>query len=145
VAQIEEVVAQRPDLGFRLYKTQMGFRLIATDKRHGPASRATIDLMQRLGSDPLYVKLCEKQECFRARISPKPWRIGQGRPPVRYPDEKTQASYDAWCGDYDRRAQEYATCRFVRHLGAPAADAEIDALVRLHDKYCQAASDKELR
>lgn len=31
--------------------------------------------MPRLCSDPLYVTLCEVQECFRARLSPKAWRL----------------------------------------------------------------------
>ena len=50
-----------------------------------------------IGADPIYVQMCLRQHCFRARVSSKPWRIGigqhlrprrlahQSRPPPRAP------------------------------------------------------------
>jgi hypothetical protein len=35
-------------------------------------------LMRFLRADPDYVRLCAVQECYRARLTPKPWRCGDG-------------------------------------------------------------------
>lgn len=41
-----------------------------------PLDAAVSKCFQALGADPTYVRMCRNQRCFRARVSPKPWRIG---------------------------------------------------------------------
>ena len=34
------------------------------------AMREAADILRALNSDPLYIRLCQAQECFRARVTP---------------------------------------------------------------------------
>jgi hypothetical protein len=64
---------------FRLYKTYAGYRVIGIGTGLDvcdPRESRWYDVARFLVTDPLYVKLCFKQECFRARLTPKPWRCG---------------------------------------------------------------------
>ena len=60
---------------WRLYKTHSGYRLIFTSRPigHGEMWYA-LRLLRFLRADPRYIDLCDKQKCFRARLTPKPWR-----------------------------------------------------------------------
>lgn len=64
------------DQSYRLYRTHSGCRVICTSicvpwKDMGWIAQR---FMRFLRSDPDYIKLCEIQECYRARLTPKPWR-----------------------------------------------------------------------
>jgi len=54
--------------------------------------------MQGLKSDPLYIRLTQKQKCFRARLTSKPWRCNASTPPGNHPreDERQQAAFRRW-------------------------------------------------
>ena len=65
-----------PENSFRLYRTAAGLRLLFTDRDYDPVSEEASNLLRELGSDALYMKLTLRQECFRARLTPKPWRCG---------------------------------------------------------------------
>jgi hypothetical protein len=74
------------DWSFRLYRTPAGLRLMATHAPLLPQDPAVAQALQALGSDPIYTAMCLKQQCFRARLTAKPWRIGvhtHMRPPPR--------------------------------------------------------------
>lgn len=58
-----------------VYRTSAGFRLIVQGKGFTPGSPETRKLMRRFGADYLYATLCDAQKCFRARLTPKPYRI----------------------------------------------------------------------
>lgn len=61
---------------WRLYETAGGFRLICTSMPV-PWSDWWWDtrvLMRWLWADPEYIRLCQVQKCYRARLTPKPWR-----------------------------------------------------------------------
>jgi hypothetical protein len=61
---------------FRVYLTAKGLRVVCTsallpwEKHDWLATR----LMKYLGADPDYIRLCGEQKCYRARLTPKPWR-----------------------------------------------------------------------
>jgi len=61
---------------FRVYRTHSGCRVICTSvcvpwhEMNWIAQR----FMMFLRSDPAYIKLCGVQKCYRARLTPKPWR-----------------------------------------------------------------------
>lgn len=70
--------AARPEYAsclIRVYRTSAGFRLIVQGKGFTPGSPETRKLMRRFGADYLYATLCDAQKCFRARLTPKPYRI----------------------------------------------------------------------
>lgn len=134
--RLQEFVAVHPGCGFRVYRTCAGMRAIATHDLFDPASPATLDMLRQLNTDPLYVRLCQAQECFRARLTPKPWRCGCGPNPVSWPrdDAGQQARFEEWEAEYSAAQQSYATCRLLGTLGAEHVLPEVDQVIRLHDQ-----------
>lgn len=132
VARMEAALAlpENADLGFRLYRTAAGFRLIAGGKRLEPDGPRARELMDFFNSDRLYANLCASQKCYRARLTPKPSRIHAGR----YTGEAS------WVVDYDRRRQGHAVCRFVCARGRQLNDPAIS----LHDERTMCESDLPL-
>lgn len=62
---------------FRVYRTHSGCRVICTSlcfPHPGLFGYAAKRFMQFLKSDPQYIALCDDQDCYRARLTPKPWR-----------------------------------------------------------------------
>ena len=57
--------ATHREYGVRLYRTAAGFRLAIVDRPMNAADPAAKAILEELGSDPLYRRLCEAQECFR--------------------------------------------------------------------------------
>src|SRR5262249_53632204 len=98
LAGFDELSRTRPELGFRIYRTYAGFRLLMTSQTYEPASKDALELLTAFGSDPLYIRLCKAQECFRARLSAKHWRCGVERPPSRFPwdDPAEEQEYRVW-------------------------------------------------
>ncbi|MEZ6131197.1 MAG: hypothetical protein R3C59_21190 [Planctomycetaceae bacterium] len=63
------------DASWRLYGTHSGYRLICTSRPIGQEEMwYARKLLRFFRADPRYIDLCEKQKCFRARLTPKPWR-----------------------------------------------------------------------
>ncbi len=136
--RVSQFVAESPGLGLRLYRTAAGYRCLVTSREFDPLSEETQHLLEDLGSDPLYVKLCQVQECFRARLTPKFWRCGLQAPPVRFPwaDASQEQSMRDWEQTYGRGIANYATCELVEVLGATEIQSQIEPLVELHDRLC---------
>jgi hypothetical protein len=122
---------------FRLYRTAAGLRLLFTDMLYEPTSDEVRRLLEELGSDMLYKRLTEKQECFRARLTAKPWRVGCDRPPNRYPwkDEKAEQKYRQWQREYEAKAGRYGVCELVEVFGRGCGDERVSTVVALHDKH----------
>ena len=144
-AALERVTAfseQHPDWGLRLYKTPKGLRIIITHRSMQPGDADVATLFAALQVDPLYARLCQRQQCFRARVSAKPWRIGMNGPGEqvrRWPvSEKYAAERQRWNHDYDEKAMQYSACHFVSQLGVPAMAADVQALVEWHDQASMA-------
>jgi hypothetical protein len=134
-AGIEQFMAANPGWGMRLYRTYAGLRGIMTHDVFDPKSSLALDLLQKMGSDPLYIKLCKAQECFRARLTPKPWRCGHHAATVRFPieDEGAAQRQEKWQAKYDARQQGFATCRFLGELGNGTVHPEVAQVLELHD------------
>ena len=146
VEQVRSWAQCHPARSFRMYQTAAGLRLLFVDRQYDPASQEVADLFRELGSDPLYAKLTLRQQCFRARLTPKPWRCGCKTPPNRYPWEAPDAErvYRAWQEDYERKSQGYGICRLLETLGNCSPDETIDGIVRLHDEYSCGSDHAEL-
>ena len=67
---------------WRVYRTQAGLRLLATDQLFHSEGAICQAVFNATGCVPLYKKLCETQSCFRDRLTPKP---------CRWPFENTSA------------------------------------------------------
>ncbi len=87
LASVRQWQTEHPDTSLRVYRTFAGLRLMIINRAFTGVDDATVEIMQQLGSDALYVQLCRSQNCFRSRLSPKPWRIGMQKIPAKFPFE----------------------------------------------------------
>ena len=148
LARVKGYVDSNSGTGFRIYETTLGLRLIATHQLYDPAADTTMEILKALDCDELYMRLCSVQKCFRARLTPKPWRIGEERPPVHrhltapgVPDP----GYDSWLENYETVSKSYQACRFMEKIGLEAPDPAIKEVIRVHDELCRASGNLQLR
>ncbi|MFN7934315.1 MAG: hypothetical protein U0R19_13375 [Bryobacteraceae bacterium] len=141
-----EAVARRYNLGLRIYRTAAGFRGIITNRRFTPGSKEAQQLLTEFRCDPLYIRLCEAQESFRARLTPKPWRCGLHPLPVKFPIEDRAAEdiLQDWLRRYQANSARNATCRLVHTIGPEATDPELAALIARHDRGTKASTQMPL-
>jgi hypothetical protein len=134
--RIRKAHAVNPSWALRIYRTRAGYRVAAVHARIAPSSTEALALFDALGADPLYRKLCAAQESFRARLTPKPWRIGVRRIPGRFPwrDRGVEQAVDEWVGEYDAAASDYAVCEEIETLGTASSNQVIDRVLRFHDE-----------
>jgi len=118
-------------LGMRVYETHKGIRAIVTGRLFDPRAVSTTKLMRSLNADDLYSVLCRKQGCYRARLTPKPYRMKLRAHRVMYPRDDTQESaFQAWLPGYHTASQSFDSCHLLCTLGVSASSPIID----YHDK-----------
>ncbi len=118
-------------IGYRIYETHSGFRVIISGIKMAPKERAELKLFEAMNSDPLYAMMCRRQDCYRARLTPKPHRIQQKPIRLQVPyDDEMRSTLSTWVQAYDERSRGYAVCRLVDVIGP---DAE-DDVIRYHDQ-----------
>lgn len=137
--------AKNPDWHIRVYQTPAGFRLLAMHDVFDPKDEATTSVLRALDSDERFIRLCALQDCFRARVSPKYWRIGyrpkEGLPKSKWPFPAEHLPIrQRWVNGYDARAAGFASCRFLEKLGSDVVHPEAEAVRALHDQLCQSAT-----
>ena len=133
--KIERWAHSNPAHSFRLYRTLEGMRLLFTGRLYDPSSDETLGILRGLESDPMYIRLTRKQECFRARLTAKPWRCGCPRPPNSYPWESADAErkFRDWERQYAAADAKFRTCEFVKAFGIVADSAAIKSTMAAHD------------
>lgn len=147
--RIAAFLARHPDWRVRIYRTPAGMRLLALHRLFDPREPEVKACFDALGVDPMYARMCFNQNCFRARISPKPWRMGMPRlhPPysaVWRPEHADLPARRQWIESYEREARAYASCRLVETLGSGALDPAAEVVQQLHDTFCSAEQDLKL-
>jgi hypothetical protein len=135
-----------PGWGWRIYRTRAGIRMIAT---HAPVQQGdpvVADAFSAFNADPLYRNLCERQQCFRARLTPKSWRckIPNLRAYWPWESEKAEAKFRAWEQHYLNAAKDFATCRLIGQFGAQEIHPSLAELVAFHDKATRVDTDMPL-
>ncbi|TXH77256.1 MAG: hypothetical protein E6Q88_01975 [Lysobacteraceae bacterium] len=141
--RIRAFLREKPEWRLRIYRTPAGLRLLAVHRRFDPNDPQVDACFGAWGVDALYARMCRHQQCFRARVSPKPWRIGMQRlrPPYSAawrPEHAEMSSRRDWIERYEHQARDYASCRYVETLGEGKTDPQIEILQRWHDELCQA-------
>ena len=134
-----------PEYTIRVYETRAGYRCAIINQAIDPTSPESNRLFASFDADPLYVRLCERQQCYRVRMTPKYWRCNAQRPPDRYPwrNAGIEREYRAWEKQYERDCDEYATCRFVDQFGREPTSPQLESLVKLHDVICRVDVDPQ--
>lgn len=120
--RISTFVASRPNWNVRIYRTPADCRLIATHQPYLATDNEVHAFFAAVRADPVYVQMCIHQQCFRARLTAKPWRIGiadhmRPRPGVWPVRPERLALRNMWVAEYDIRAAEYAVCQYVESIG----------------------------
>ena len=140
-ANLRSVVAQNPQLAFRAYRTRNGWRYLCTSRAFDPAGDETRHLLESLGADPRYIMLCRAQRCFRARLTPKPWRIGERF----YQLHPTQAVTRKRLERYLQKGSSYASASFAADVGSSGiVPPELRLVTDYHDQWCGAQTGKPL-
>ena len=146
LALIRSFSQSHPTWHLRVYRTPKGFRVLVMHQIFDPRGEEAQQLFNALQADPNYVRMCKNQNCFRARISPKPWRIGlealrSGVWPVK---EQSMHARKVWVDEYQTRAEEYASCKFVEQLGSQLTHPKAKHVQSIHDPYCNANLNLEI-
>lgn len=133
--RIAQWAQSNPTRSFRLYRTLNGLRLLFTDKLYDPTSKETLTILRALASDPMYIKLTQKQECFRARLTAKPWRCGCTRPPNSYPwdSAESERAFRQWEKQYTSTEAKFRACEFIKAFGVMADIAAVKTIATTHD------------
>jgi len=146
MVRIETWTRSHPEWGWRIYRTRAGLRLLATQGLVAADAGETDGVFEALGTDPLYRKLCQTQKCFRARLTPKPWRCGIRSKPPRWPwlDAKAEQHFQKWEKQYQSFAFNWATCEFLCQIGNATVHPEVQSIIKLHDDATRAGTKSQL-
>ncbi|WP_146152010.1 hypothetical protein [Ahniella affigens] len=148
-AMCQRWLDQDPKRRLRLYRTPAGLRAVVMHQTFPPDSPAVRECFQGLGADPVYQRMCELQQCFRARVTAKPWRMGftmrfRPRPGVWPIAATAMPIREQWVTAYEQQAREFAACHFLEELGSGHADFKVQRVVAWHDELCGALSGRPL-
>ncbi|MEP7336703.1 MAG: hypothetical protein ABI977_02980 [Acidobacteriota bacterium] len=144
--RIHNFLARHPEWNFRLYRTPAGLRVLATHRTFNPGDPDVAECFAALRADPVYVLMCMNQQCFRARVSAKPWRIGivehmRPRPGVWPIAPGRMAIRKAWIERYETVAESFAACTLLEEVGSGVSHPDVAAVQQLHDVLCRATSE----
>ncbi|MFG0293118.1 MAG: hypothetical protein ACF8MJ_08185 [Phycisphaerales bacterium JB050] len=137
ISQLRSWVARNAGTAVRVYRTSAGLRYLFVSPTMNPGDALHQPVYEELGCDPLYRRLCVAQDCFRARLSPKPWRIGVEPSPVWRVDrlDEQPQVYEQWHSAYLDKARHYAACELLETVGAAQTnDPSCERLILLHDE-----------
>ncbi len=137
-ARIKAWLATHSEWNFRLYRTRLGYRLLATHAEVLPSDPNSQAVFSALGADAIYVRLCQQQHCYRARLSPKPWRIGLARPAHTFPyeNESQVAAQADWETQYAVQSSSFSVCEFIGSYGSGRTCPAAEQIVTVHDAAC---------
>jgi hypothetical protein len=129
------------NLGFRIYETFQGARVIVVGKSFDPRGQDTLRMMDEFNCDRLYTTLCQKQGCFRARLTPKPQRMKMQRFKVQFPRQGDETEFRQWLAEYERESKNFSVCKFVQQVGPQSL---LDDVIRIHDDITGVAYHQRL-
>ncbi|NEZ64627.1 hypothetical protein D0962_17840 [Leptolyngbyaceae cyanobacterium CCMR0082] len=125
----------RLGLGFRVYRTAGGLRYICTTHLWEAGRNSENDFLRYVYSDYRYRRLCKAQQTFRARLTPKPWRIRQEC--IEHPD---RVEWRNKPGEGIARTAEY-----VKTVGSNVVLPELSGLLGTHDSTTLALIDHDVK
>jgi hypothetical protein len=146
---VERITAwanRNPAVSLRVYRTAAGLRCLITNHTFAPTRSDALDILRAFESDPLYVRLCQAQECFRARLTPKPWRCNIAPPPWRYPwaNSDVEINYRVWERHYEQASRSYAVCRLIKEFGPREVHPDVAPILALHDRITSVEDQRPL-
>ena len=137
IEKISNIIDRDSRTCIRLYRTLKVYRIAIMDRLVDPEEAQSDSLLKELGSDKLYVSLCRSQDCYRARLTPKPWRCGSTRPPTQFPFvyRGAEERFQQWLVGYEKNSQQFATCALVGEFGSKVKHPRAESVLKLHDQF----------
>ncbi|MGL6074035.1 MAG: hypothetical protein ACRC8S_07730 [Fimbriiglobus sp.] len=141
--RIVNALKQNPGWRARVYRTPAGHRILLLHRTFTSDDKEFEDFCDLVRADRTYLRMCQRQQCFRARVSPKPWRMGfQTRLRPRGSVWPVKPGYEEfrreWVAEYSKLAEGYASCRFLEEVGDGPTDPVAREIQIWHDELCQA-------
>lgn len=133
VQRIEGFAQAHPELGMRSYRTRNGFRVLLTGAGAEPTGDRAQELMAELHSDRLYMLLSRVHDSYRARLTPKPWRIEVDRFEQLGSRTAQDSVHTDWVERYRAASREVAVCRLLTATGPAPTEVE-QQIIDLHDR-----------
>ena len=130
MTRIESWTRANPELGWRIYRTRAGLRLLATQGLVEADSAVANGVFRGAGGRSALPQTLQDTEMFpRPALTPKPWRCGIRRKPERWPwlDARAEKQFQKWEAQYQSFSANWATCEFIRHIGNPDVHADIQS------------------
>lgn len=124
------ITSKFKDYGFRIYETYQGARVIILGKSFDPREGETKKMMDEFNCDPLYTRLCIKQGCYRARLTPKPYRMKMRAYKVKFPRNEDDHEFQGWLTNYESESRNFSVCKLIEQIGASHS---LNDVIRLHD------------
>ena len=126
----------------RIYRTKAGYRLLLDTPLAGKDS---LELMKIFHADPLYTTLCRSQNCYRARLTPKPYRIRIPKCRFDFPEDTTETLtfQQQWIAQYNAHSEPFAVCHYLGTLNGTEGQSA-DVVIRYHDDRTRAFSNLPL-
>lgn len=134
LATVHKLCKADETLSARVYRTAHGWRVVLRGQGISVNSPRMLELFATLQADFLYSNLCKKQNCWRARLSPKPFHLGLPRFPFLTDSEQAPAQMADWVAAYEEKVASFGVCRLMETFGS----AIIDPILELHDHYTRA-------
>lgn len=121
-------------LNFRIYETKNGFRIIVANTLLKVSDDKVKKLFDDFNCDKLYSSLCFRQDCYRARISPKPKYIKQRQKRFFFPiaSEEEKEKQEQWLIKYNQKSKKFSTCHLIKEIGPRVT---LNPVIELHDRY----------
>lgn len=145
IERLEKLLAgSYKHLSMRVYETPKGIRCIVNNREFNADSQETEKILRDFHNDWLYVILCKKQNCFRARLTPKPYRCKVPKLKSRFPRSKPEdiAEYERWKTVYEEKIPKYSSCRFIKQINED--NGQFKEIIKIHDQISGALEKKPL-
>jgi hypothetical protein len=126
LAKFKQRITRYPEFGesFRIYETCKGIRVIG--KQYvDPQTKRFLKTMRSLGVDPLYSILCKKQNCYRVRLTPKPYRMKIATIKIKTPCDCETEIYETWQKQYAEASNAYSVAKLCEVIGKDFWDAPV--------------------
>ena len=142
IKKVEEFQKTNPQYTLNVYETFAGLRVVITNALLDSNSPVVDTIFKALDTDPLYVTLCKYQSCFRARLSPKPWRIDMQRPPNRFPwnSRIEESEYSKWLRAYEHESKNFGVVKLLHTFGTDRSNSDVARVLAIHDGYACTAN-----
>lgn len=141
IKRVEKLSRKYAELGFRVYDTRNGIRVIVVGRDMDPRSSESDKMMNKFNADWLYRIMCQKQNCYRARLTPKPRNMRQRSGRNTWPrDAEQQALFETWLAEYQQKSLKYAVCKYIDTFGLDRRDP----LIELHDQRTKSRENLKL-